>query len=71
MFNKLDFTIMNLIPNIEEINLEFRKEIKGPKYYFIDYFKFNNMNSIGFLANESFFLFEEKNKYITSLSSDY
>ena len=67
-----DFNILNLIPDkIEEINSEFKQEIKGPKYYFIDYNEFNNMNSIGFLANESFYIFEEKNGFRTSLSKDY
>ena len=72
MIDYLDFNIMYLIPHkIEEINSEFNQIIKGPKYYYIDYFKFNNMNSIGFLANESFFFFEEKIEYITYASSYY
>ena len=72
MIDYLDFNIMNLIPHkIDEINSEFNQIIKGPKYYYIDYFKFNNMNSIGFLANESFFFFEEKIEYITYASSYY
>ena len=67
-----EFTILNFISDkIGEINLEFKKEIKGPKYYFIDYNKFNNMNSIGFLANESFFIHEEKKEEETSILSHY
>ena len=68
----LDFSILNLIPDkIEEIYSELKQEIKGPKYYFIDYSKFNDMNSIGFLANESFLLFEENIKDETTISNNY
>ncbi len=68
----VDFSILNIIPKFEEINSEFNQEIKGPKYYFIDYNKFNNMNSIGFLANESFLLYEvQSDNLITQISKKY
>ena len=70
MMRNVDFIIINLIQDkIEEVNSEFKHIIKGPKYYFIDYFKFNKMNSIGYLANDSFLLYEENNEYTTSISS--
>ena len=72
MMGSIDFIIINLIRDkIEEINYEFKQEIKGPKYYFIDYFKFNEMNSIGFLANESFLIYEENTEYSTSMISKF
>ena len=68
-YSFLCFFIINLITDIEEIKSEFKQEIKGPKYYYLDYFKFNNLNSIGIWANESFFVYEEEKKYKTSVSN--
>ena len=69
-FQDLDFALLTLIQNkIEEINSEYSKEIYGPKYFYIDYFKINNINSIGIGASESFYLFEEYKSSPTSISS--
>ena len=70
---KINFNTVNLIPKkIEEIHSDFeQKIIKGPKYYFIEYNKINNMNSFGIFANESFILFEEKYEDVFSLSQYY
>ena len=54
------FSILELIPNIEEIKSIYSKTIKGPKYIFIDYFELNNMNSIGIGSSESFFFYEQE-----------
>ena len=63
------FSILSIIPDkIEEIKTEYNQIITGPKYFFIDYFELNNINSIGIGANESFNIFEEKKEYKTSIS---
>ena len=54
------FSLLSIIKDVEEIKSDFSKDIKGPKYYFIDYFEFNNINSIGIKASESFFLYEQE-----------
>lgn len=54
------FPIFNLVQNIniEEITEEFNNIIQGPIYFFLDYFEFNDINSIGFRADENFFYYE-------------
>lgn len=54
------FSIFNLVQNIniEEITEEFNNIIQGPIYFFLDYFEFNDINSIGFRADENFFYYE-------------
>lgn len=70
LFHYLEFSLLTLVPNkIEEIKSEYSNEINGPKYFYINYFEINNINSIGIGANESFYLYEEKKSYITSISS--
>ena len=68
-YSDLNFFIINLISDLEEIKSEFKQEIKGPKYYYIEFFEFNNLNSIGIWANESFFVYEEEKKYKTTVSN--
>ena len=64
------FSILELIQNkIEEIKTEYNEIIKGPKYFFIDYFELNNMNSIGIGANDSFLFDEQEKSFITSIST--
>ena len=65
----IQFSILSVIQDkIEEIKSDYKQIITGPKYFFIDYFELNNMNSIGIGANESFNIFEEKKEYDTSIS---
>ena len=65
------FSILNLIPNYEvkQIKEEYNDILKGPKYIFIDYFEFNDMNSMGIGANETFLFYEEEKDYQTSISN--
>ena len=62
-FHILRFSLLNLIKDVEEIKSAFTKKIIGPKYYYIDNFDFNNMNSIGIGANESFLIYEQEKGY--------
>ena len=57
-----EFYILNLIPNniVEQIHSEYNDKIQGPKYFYIDYFDLNGMNSIGFGADENFIFYEQK-----------
>ena len=69
VLSHLQFSILSIIQDkIEEIKTEYNQIITGPKYFFIDYFDLNNINSIGIGANESFNIFEEKKEYKTSIS---
>ena len=65
------FSLLNIIKDVEEIKSDFLKDIKGPKYYFIDYFEFNNINSIGIKASESFFLYEQEKDYMNKATLSY
>ena len=42
-----------------EINSEFKDIIKGPCLYFLDYFKFNYLNSFGIQSNQKYILYEQ------------
>ena len=66
-FHTISLSLLSIIKDVEEIKAEFKKEILGPKYYYIDNFEFNNMNSIGIGASE-FFLLSEQEKSKTSES---
>ena len=63
-FHELRFSLLYIIKDIEEIKSEIKKEVIGPKYYYIDNFQFNNMNSIGIAGNDSFFIYEQEQKHI-------
>jgi hypothetical protein len=52
----LDFINNN---DIEEIREEYNKVINGKKYFLIDYYTVNGLNSIGIISNESFFIYEQ------------
>ena len=82
-FHWLEYSFLDLIKNVEKIDSEFKKEIIGPKYYYIDNFELNNINSIGIEANEKFLIYEQanrneingrydfKNLYITKTSNNH
>ena len=59
-FHQLCFSLLKMIKDVEEINSEFKNEIVGPKFYYLDNFEFNNMNSLGIWANESFIICEQE-----------
>ena len=61
-FHRLEYSFLDLIKNVEKIDSEFKKEIIGPKYYYIDNFELNNINSIGIEANEKFLIYEQANR---------
>ena len=63
-FHQLSFSILFIIKDIEEIKSEIKKEVIGPKYYYIDNFEFNNINSIGIAGNDSFFIYEQEQKQV-------
>ena len=65
------FSLLKIIKDVEEIKSDFSKDIVGPKYYFLDYFEFNNINSIGIKASESFFLYEQEKDYMTQTTLSY
>ena len=59
-----ELSILELIPNkVEEIKSNYNQIIKEPKYFYIDYFEINNMNSIGIGANDSFIFNEQEKSY--------
>ena len=69
-YHSIGFSLLSIIQNkIEEIKSEYNNEINGPKYFYINYFEINNLNSIGIGANELFFFYEEKKSYETKISS--
>ena len=66
-FNMPSLSFLNIIKDVEEIKSEYTKEIVGPKFFYIDNFELNNLNSIGIKASENFWLIEhEKKTYITT-----
>ena len=65
------FSLLNIIKDVEEIKSDFSKDIIGPKYYFIDFFEFNNINSIGIKASESFFLYVQEKDSMTQSTLSY
>jgi len=42
-----------------EISSNFNKTFKGPKLFFIDYYKFNNLKSFGIESNHTYFFLEQ------------
>ena len=55
-----------------EINSEFKEIIQGPCIYFVDFFKFNNLNSFGIQSNKKYILYEQLfYKDINTLSGKY
>ena len=70
-FHQLCFSLLNMIKDVEEINTEFKKEIVGPKFYYLDNFEFNNKNSIGIWANESFLICEQEITYKIESNYDF
>ena len=70
-FHIWHFSLLNIIKDVEVIKSEFKKEIVGPKVYYIDSFEFNNMNSIGIEASESLSIYEQEKSYKTTFKSMY
>ena len=55
-----------------EINSEFKESTTGPCIYFVDYFKFNNLNSFGIQSNQKYIFYEqESDKEIKTLKGKY
>ena len=70
-FHNSQFSLLNIIKDVEVIKSEFKKEIVFPKFYYIDCFEFNIMNSIGIRASESLFIYEQEKAYRTTSKSVY
>ena len=70
-FHTLHFSLLTIINDVEVIKSGFKKEIVGPKVYYIDSFEFNNMNSIGIEASESLFIYEQEKSYRITSKSKY
>ena len=55
-----------------EINSEIKETVKGPCIYFVDYFKFNNLNSFGIQSNQKYILYEQEfSNEIKSIEGKY
>ena len=54
------YSFLYLIQDVEEITSDYNQVIHGPKYFFIDYFKLNKMNSIGIMSDKPFFIYEQE-----------
>jgi uncharacterized protein YrzB (UPF0473 family) len=70
-FHIWHFSLLNIIKDVEVIKSEFKKEIIGPKVYYIDNFEFNNMNSIGIGASESLIIYEQEKSKRTTFKDMY
>ena len=55
-----------------EISSDYNSTILGPKILFLDYYKFNKLNSFGVESNQSFYFYDQKiSNKVSTISIDF
>ena len=57
--------------NVMEITSEINSELNGPKFLFLDYNKFNNLESFAFESNKTFYFYIQDIGYIKEMKKEY
>jgi len=69
-----DISLINISKfKVCEITSDFNNNFEGPKLFFIDYYKFNNLKSFGIESDHEYFFLEQtfQTSYIKTTSSSY
>ena len=57
--------------DVMEIVSDFNSTLNGPKFLFVDYYKFNNFESFTIESNENFLFFKQEIGYIVEMKKNY